>query len=319
MTILHLYPKDAPQLAEYVNMLGGDGDTTSPDIVHVHGCRDKEVIYRALQYKKSRYVLSPHGQMQPWKQKNGNAVMQVRQKQFFSKCYAIIARGKMEQKNLQALGWNPHIEVVRNPIITSTISPETARKQLGVIYQKTIDSNVWELMTPESRTMTACLLKAGIMKDRRYVQQDIPADVNWRHILLYGYQENVIDLISDGMEVMDISKPDIDASHIGYYLPANYQKPAPLHQDAATIVAALRQRPCMRHLVDLHLALVSPDFHDEQLRTMLKDRHLLKYAQRLMAILQELTLLEEGYMPFAPVNDKQTYLIRSQIDNSLSI
>ena len=49
MTILHLYPKDAPQLAEYVNMLGGDGDTTSPDIVHVHGCRDKEVIYRALQ------------------------------------------------------------------------------------------------------------------------------------------------------------------------------------------------------------------------------------------------------------------------------
>lgn len=319
MRILHLYPQDDPQLTEYVSMLGSNDDIPSPDIVHVHGCWNQDIINKALSFTNARYVISTHGQLQPWVRKDYNALQQTRQKSFLSKCHAVIARGRLEQKNLLALGWNPRVEMVPNPFITSTTTPEKTGTLLETIYQKTSDSNVWQNMTAESRTMISCLLKAAIMQDRRYVRQEIPSDVNWRHILLYGSQENVSDLLTLGMQVLGIAIPDIDVSRPGYYLPEHSQKAEPLHQDVATIIATLRKQPCIRHLADLHIALSAPDINDEQLRIDLKDRNLLKHAQRLMAILQELTLLDEGFMPFAPINDKQTLLIREQIDNHLRI
>ena len=46
------------------------------------------------------------------------------EKRFVEKAYSVIAFGKMEEKFLRQLKWNPRIEVIHNALITNSISDQ---------------------------------------------------------------------------------------------------------------------------------------------------------------------------------------------------
>ena len=77
--------------------------------------------------------------------------------------------------------------------------------------------------------------------------------------------------------------------------------------------------PTLLHLIELHRELRRDSVDDDKLTEALEEKHISTDAARLMQILAELTLLDEGYMPLDPVDDRKTRQIRNIIANHLKI
>lgn len=321
--IRHIYPKDEKPTAQYVEMLAQlmGQETLSeehPDIVHLHGCWHKGLITEARRFG-ARIVLSPHGQLQPWiMQEERIKQMLTGQRHLVGECYAVVAQGKMEHDNLLTQGWNPRVEVVPNPLITQTVSPEEAVARLNAIYRKVMDSNVWALMNDDTRRMVAILLKAGITDDSRWITDDVPAEPDWQQIAIFAHYEQVDYLIELGKKVMGLNPPPIDATTIATYLPDDYEPVEP-STDLETLLGDLHRAPTLNRLCALHVLLRKTDFNDDNFVDILRQRKQLKWGQRLMQVLARLTLLEEGFMPLPALDDKETDNIIRTITNHLAI
>ena len=75
----------------------------------------------------------------------------------------------------------------------------------------------------------------------------------------------------------------------------------------------------MLHLIEFTRELYRDTVNDDLLQEALEEKKLTKYASRLMQVLHELTLLDEGYMPIEPLDDRGTQKIRESITNHLKI
>ena len=320
---------------------------TPPDIVHIHGCWQFAMNQAAAMARKAgvRVVLSPHGQLAPWIVKEKSAIAkdtksptaiagrsEYLQRRTVERAYAIIVFGKMEKQSFENLGWNPRVEVISNTIITNSISPQEMCSQVFRIYQKVIDSNVLEQMSEKDEEVLAAIIKAGITGDRRWVGNiPYPAeDIDWRRILIYAEHQNIRNYVDYGISILGLQADNIDTSKIIAYFPEKYQRPRPLKEltgdykgdEADYLLRMIRQiqtAPCLLHLIELSRELRRDNVDDDQLAELLEDKHLTTYASRLMQILAEQTLLEEGYMPIPPTDDRGTRQIRNLIANHLKI
>lgn len=331
MNVHHLYPKDNDLIARHVGMLGGGSAATEgkPDIVHVHGCWQYNEVNEALKAHRqgARIVLTPHGDLQPWvigqrrlTAKQGKALLW--QRRLVESSYVVIVHGNTEAASLRQLGWNPRIEVVRNAVVTNSITPEAMAQQTQEVYRKVMDSNTLALMTDDTRQLLRLLLKAGINGDRRWVTEQVP-DVNeqqWRYLLVYADHENVRAIVDLGARLLGVGHPYIETDKIKSYLPTGYTKPKPEAHDAASLVSELhRRQPTLRHLAELDRALRRNNIQDDRLTDVLIEHRLLKFFRRLLCILSEQTGLDEGFMPAQPLDDSQTQRIRKQLTNHLRI
>ena len=346
MKLLHLYPKDDPVIAKHVQLLqeyGRDmacGDDERPDIVHVHGCWNYAIVRRAeqLRRKGARIVLTPHGGLDPWviaerrlTEKTAKALLW--QRRLIEHSYVLIAQGRMEAEAASHLGWNPRTETIRNAVITSSITPKAMYCQTTAVYQKVMDSYTFELMNDDTLLLMTKLIKAGITGDRRWLPEDdfephgfmrsklsdISAD-DWRHLLLYTEHENIRAVVDRGISILGISQPAVDTSASVSYLPTQYVRPEVTATDVVGITTEInRGALTMRHIVELAQALRNPDADDDKIVAALTDSHLARLFQRLMHLLEEFTLHEEGFMPLPPVNDKQTQAIRKRLVERLRI
>ena len=73
------------------------------------------------------------------------------------------------------------------------------------------------------------------------------------------------------------------------------------------------------HLIELTRELYRDTVNDDLLQEALEGKKLTKFASRLMQVLHEQTLLDEGYMPIDPLDDRGTQNIRESITNHLKI
>lgn len=301
-----------------------------PDIVHLHGCPQRDTIQ--LLYKLSqdnyRIVFTPHGQLHPWEREKQQAKalnlwLQHNARHF----YVMIARSDMEAKSLEELGWNQRIEIVLNPIITRTTTKERMVQQLTAIYQKVADSNPLEVMDKTTQDTLHILVKAGICLDKRWVS-DAAIDkqnTDWRKLLIYAQHEGIADIVAKGTEIMQCAPSAIDAATIPVFLPSQYQPAkampnAPLPQLICTAEhEASHQELSLLRLCEIHRALMQNDLDEELLLQELNDTHVLPFFESLLAVLQQITLLDEGFMPCAPVENKQTQQIRTNISKHLKI
>lgn len=338
MIVEYLYPDDSLLIAKHVNMLekreqkGGE----RPDIVHVHGCWNHEVAKQAMSAhrKGARIVLSPHGGLEPWVVEQRQLSERLAgtllwQRRLVECCYVLIAHGNMEAEALRQLGWNPRIETIRNAVITNSITPEAMSQHTQEVYRKVMDSNTLELMSDEARQMLAMLLKAGITGDRRWVEwgsappdqkETWLAESEWRRLLIYAEHENVRTVVDAGCRVMGVHQPFLETKTIGSYLPTDYQQPRVSAHDVAGIVAETRRAGLtLRHLTELDRALRRDDVQDDRLTEALDESHLLKYFRRLLQVMSEVTLLDEGFMPAQPLDDRKTQRIRNLLYNHLRI
>lgn len=318
-----------------------------PDIVHIHGCWQYALNQAAAMARKQevRIVLSPHGQLTPWILKEKSSIKgenkspidvigrsELLQRRTVEKAYAIIVFGKMECQSFQRLGWNPRIEVVHNSIITNSISQREMCSQVFRVYQKVIDSNVLEQMSEKDVGLLAVIIKAGITGDSRWVA-DIPyptEDIDWRRILIYADHQNICNYVDYGIGTLNLQADHIDISHIDSYFPEKYKRPQPLKEVIGEymgdetdyllrIIKHIQSAPCLLHLIELTRELMRDSVDDDRLQAVLEEKHLALFASRLMQILSEQTLLDEGYMPLDPINDRGTRQIRKTIANHLKI
>ena len=329
MKILHLYPEDDQLIARHVKMLDSGSPDAAPDIVHIHGCWQYKVVRQAMHYHRqgARIVFTPHGGLEPWiiserrlSEKLSKTLLWQRRMAEYS--YVMIAQGNMEAEALRKLGWNPRIEIVRNAVVTNSITPEAMAQQTREVYRKVMDSNTLELMSDESKHLLQLLLKAGITGDRRWVTEQAPdiSEQQWRYLLVYADQENVRTTVDQGARLLGISHPYIETDKIKSYLPTDYSKPKPEAHDAASLVSELhRRQPTLRHLVELDRSLRKNNIQEDRLVDVLDENRLLKFFRRLLCILSEQTGLDEGFMPARPIDDRQTQAIRKRLQNHLRI
>jgi hypothetical protein len=329
MKILHLYDETNPLIAEHVRMLSSDPHGADPDIVHVHGCWQYKVVRQALQAHRrgARIVFTPHGGLEPWiinerrlSEKLAKTLLWQRRMAEYS--YVVIAQGNIEAEALKELGWNPRIEIIRNAVVTNTITPEAMLQHTQEVYQKVMDSNTLELMSAEARHLLMQLIKAGITGDKRWVTDPLPdiSELEWRRLLIYADHEHVRTFVDSGARILGLHHSFIETNTIKSYLPTDYQLPKVEAHDIAGIIEEMHHGSLtLRHLVELDRALRRPDVDEEWLTEALNENHLLKYFRRLLQILTEVTGLDEGFMPAPPIDDRQTQGIRNLLTRHLRI
>lgn len=331
MKTLHLYPTDDPLIAAHVAMLQENEESFSgqPDIVHVHGCWRYNVVRQAMRAHRqgARIVITPHNGLAPWIISERRMTEKLSktllwQRRMVESAYVIIAQGPVESEALTQLGWNPRIETIRNAVVTNSITQEAMRRQTLDVYRKVLDSNTIEQMGNDCRRLMTMLLKAGITGDRRWVEGDAPSisETEWRRLLVYADHENVRTTIDRGTHIMGIRAPYIETAQIKSYLPTDYQLPKVDNHTVEGIVSEIHQGPMtLRQLVELDKALRRPDADDERIIEELTEKRLTRYFRHLLQLLKEVTLLDEGFMPTSPIDDKQTEKLRQKLRSHLRI
>lgn len=329
MKILHLYPANNPLIARHVAMLGASTDEAVPDIVHIHGCWNYKTVRQAMKARSrgARIVFTPHGGLEPWiinERRLSEKLCKTLlwQRQLVECSYVTIAHGRMEAEALQQLQWTPRIEIIRNAVVTNSITPEAMSQHTHDVYRKVMDSNTIELMSPDARRLLTMLLKAGITGDERWIADDPPtiADTEWRRLLIYANHENVRTTVDKGYHLLGLRHEYFDTEHIKSYMPTGYKIPHVAAHDVTGLTAEMhRGQLTLRHFVELDRALRRGDIDEDRLCEALQEKRLLKFFRRLLQILTEVTGLDEGYLPALPLNDRQTQKMRNRLINHLRI
>ena len=357
MNVLHIYPRSNELIQRHVQLLVeglrqsanvqvADNKKSlyqqardfEADIIHVHGV-NQMLQFKALrcaQKMNIRCVVTLHGQMQPFAfsamSKTERINLLLVQREYVQNVYAVITLGKLETSNFTKYGFNPRIEEIHNSVYTNTITPAEMAAQTFAVYQKVMDSNTREKMDSHTLSALKVIIKASIMGDKRWVENE-PLDprlINWRHLLLYAEHENIVNYTDYGIRLLGLSAPLLDTQKVAAYFPKNYVRPKPIkeivgdYQGDETdflmrIIRQLLKAPTLLGCIELTRELYRDNVNDDLLAEKLEDAGLTKSAARLIQVLNEELLLDEGFMPIDPLDDKQTDKLRNNLKNHLKI
>lgn len=357
MNVLHIYPRSNELIQRHVQLLVeglrqsanvqvADNKKSlyqqardfEADIIHVHGV-NQMLQFKALrcaQKMNIRCVVTLHGQMQPFAfsamSKSERINLLLVQREYVQNVYAVITLGKLETSNFTKYGFNPRIEEIHNSVYTNTITPAEMAAQTFAVYQKVMDSNTREKMDSHTLSALKVIIKASIMGDKRWVENE-PLDprlINWRHLLLYAEHENIVNYTDYGIRLLGLSAPLFDTQKVAAYFPKNYVRPKPIkeivgdYQGDETdflmrIIRQLLKAPTLLGCIELTRELYRDNVNDDLLAEKLEDAGLTKSAARLIQVLNEELLLDEGFMPIDPLDDKQTDKLRNNLKNHLKI
>ena len=320
MNIIHVFPSGHQHAADFADMLvrqaatwHADNISVSmhmattyeefvqqcakdwPDVVHVHG-----QLPFALPHD-CRMVVSPHGCSD-----------------LPTGAYVVVARSAMECSRLG--GRHPRIEIVRDPLITRTITAQACFHQLLSVYQRVTDSDVWPLMLPSTRHFLTAVLAVAIGGDANWamVSPDgslppVPSTQELRRLSIYASHEGIMPLVEYGLQLLAIK--DVLPSPSDGYLPVDFVVPKPM--PVATISELLSDidahGPSMLRLTELATALRSNSLDEEKLISSLNDSNQLSLLSALLPLLSERMLLTEGFMPCPPTNNAQSKALQKQL------
>lgn len=356
--ILHIFPKNNADIAEFVKLLVSNMnsdetvvDSTSsltemrkqlkhdrPDILHLHGCwwtGASRAVNQAI-HLGVRIVITPHGELEPWIIHDRFITeklpkLALYQRNIVKRAYAVIVMGRMEQHCIQKLKWNPRIEIIRNPLITQSITPREAALQYTAIYRKVMSSDVYSLMDERTQQTFSSILKVGIADDARWITTlDKPADLHtWRQLLLMAQHEGVINTFLHGMSLLNLEAPDIHPEDIPYYIPTHFQQPPAIESVIGNSFVNENERLmttfkylhrqfrkgklCLSQVIELDREIRTHESDEEGLQEQLAIDHLDKFAARLMTVLSSVTMLEEGFHLLPLLNDKSAKKIEKMV------
>lgn len=229
--------------------------------------------------------------------------------------FVVVARSQMEHNQLAEQF--PRIEIVRNPLITRTTTPAACAQQMLAIYQRVMDSSVYELMNDATRQLLPMLLSAAIGGDSRWVDstalQQLLPQVNFRQLYLYAEHEAVLAHVEEGIRLLNISAPAYEP--VSCYLPTGFRQPQPLSGSSiATMLEDIsRNGPSLLRLVEISEALHHDGLNEEQLLERVDDDKMLPFLAAVLQLLAEQTLLTEGFMPCPPTQSRETQQLRDML------
>lgn len=375
MRILHYYSDTDKMTAEYVdtlaNAMNGMKDSCGldfenvkatsiiqlkklinekpADIMNIHGCwHNSDAIAARIATKNGiRIVITPHGQLEPWiiKQNYWKSKLPriiTYQRNIIKRAYAVIVMGRMETGCVQRLKWNQRTETVLNSLITEAITANEMAAQTAAIYNKVMDSNVYELLDDDIQFAFASLIKAGISGDQRWLTdeeynscKDINI-VNWRRILIYAHHTMLSETILNGAQVINVPVPDIRPAAISCYLPQTKEgqktteqrmKKSSSDSDTTAFIEWIKalhkqfrwSRITISDVVNTAVKLRKMDADEKEIMETLDDKRLGKFVSSLMQVMRDFTRLEEGFMIAKPKKNRRTKRIESMIIRQLEI
>lgn len=367
MNVLHYFDKSDDMVTQYMAMLGrvSSHETTmffasnyreavktlqlvDIDILHIHGCwrRSSARLWTKVRRRATRLVVSPHGQLEPWIFRQHFWTEKLPkwfqfQHHIIRSAYAVIGEDLMEAECLHRMGWNSRIVAVRNPLVTCSVTPEDAIRQLATQYRRVTGSNTIELMDSATLSTLRLIIKAGIVRDIRWLRLPdpyIPPRLDqeaWRQIHCFAQQEQIEPIVSRGLHLLQCDCPPFDAPQPRPFLPDGYKPSKGIGETIGMSFVSENQRLVETfrllhrlsihnglsycHLCELDKELREHDCEEEELAEHLEDLHLLKTARRLMQLMQEETGFDEGFMPVAPLNDRTTRKLKRQLKSHLKI
>ncbi len=365
MRVLHFYPTGDSMITSYVTMLNENMglectnemvtdaavaqqrlQTSHYDILNLHGCWriSSYLAVRKAINNNTRIVITPHGQLEPWEQEEEYWTEKLPKRiaylrRLVRKAYTIIIQGKMEEECMAKLGWNPRTIIIKNALVTQTITPKDMASQTYRVYCQVMDSDQWALMDDDIRQLTRQMIMAGITGDKRWITEPVQSSPDtleqWRQLLCYAHQEQISSIIRRGLFIFGYEPPDLDVGRIPYFVPEGYQEPHSIESvigmsfvsENDRLMATFRllhklagrHLLAVRHLIELDKELREHNCDEDDLCDTLQESRLLKFAGRLMYVIRQFTGLTEGFMPLPPLCDRTSRAMYKQVENYLKI
>ena len=271
-----------------------------PDIIHLHG--RQTAVTEGLPVPPPRIVVSPHGE-------NVDT----------ASAYAVIARSPYELNHLH----DSRKTMVRDPLITSTITFDEAAAVISAVYRRVMNSDPLQLMDQTTRQAMAVMLATGICGDSRwYVGQpwkDRAAEIDFHHLYIYAEEEGVLSTLMRGIALLGLTAPEKAPTDM--YLPDGYKRPAPM--EGASIPQMLqdieRNGLSLLRLAELTKALHSDSLDEAALMAQTEELKLRPTLQAVLQVLSEQTLLTEGFMPCPPLDNDDAERLRWQLETRQQI
>lgn len=258
---------------------------------------------------------------------------------------ALLVTNEREKQDILGLGWTKRIDVVADSVLDSRQSDDRMAQQTLAFYRKVCDTRYQLAMTAMEREAIPSLLHAGLAQEPAHNLLPSDQLLNlrslhpeqWKRILLYADDEGIRDIIDDGISRLQIQAPDIDTTDIRRYallapketrsvdtkelsgnqflrrqrLNDNLNREETLVREIAVMLANTQRieqegNLSLRQLADLYTAIKYNDYDEDRLGEVLRHMRIYRYARRIIQVLSEKIQLKEGFMPFAPLNDRQT-------------
>lgn len=332
-------------------------DERNPDIIHIHGCWDR-YAYRFTKTAISQghaVVLSPHGEIGTYAMKHEHRLAKRikiadYQRWMLKNSEALLVTTEEEREKLLAVGWQDRIDVIKASLLDSSITDEEMAQQLLLFYGKVIDTRYRQMMADSEKEAIRSLIHVGMAHDETMTLLDSQrlltlralTPTQWRHILLYGDDEDMRGIIDAAAQRLQLPIPNIDTSSISRYdarqpkakgeLPADrliggnkllarkvkyetQDDPDVLKEltkmffNARTLIS--KRQMSMRQMAELYDAVKYEDYDESRFREIMKDLKLKNFTRRMIQILADEAYLEEGFMPDDPKNDNTTRKIKA--------
>lgn len=314
--VLHIYPKDDALTAHYLSLL----TTTMQGRIEMMVC-DEKADFEQCCAEQSPDIIHQHGHCGVTMPNgcrlvitaNGVAPLVVDRHSY----YAIIARSQIEARRLNL----PRTEVIRNPLITKTTTFDEVANRLLKVYGRVMDSNPLPLLDKPTRQLLASALKVGLLGDKRWsTAQNSTLNTQYsRRLRIYAELEGVDTILNEGLRLLSINPPARET--IDNYLPTGYSAPASMQ--GRTVIEMLRDVSAghlsLRRLADLFVALYNPHLDESELLAQLEQNELKPLFQSVLQILSEQLLLDEGFMPCAPADNRLTQQLRTLLTKHLAL
>lgn len=325
-------------------------------LLHVFGSWDRAAAHLLMKAEMHNLptIYSPLGGLQPWilKQQGGMTSLSW-QKRMTQRASAVHLCGKLEAETFEKLGWNKRVAIIKNPIFTAEISPEEMARLMIALYRKVQDSNASRLLTPEAQQVIGPLLQLGVdefvlrEKDRcdelRQKAQQLTGE-DWRMISIYASDEQVFELLGNGLNRLSLSVPLIAVNELDRFPNKRKYAKGPLKDDGllsrniimkgkmhdyVSDTEVNEKKFCIQvanfkyemehrgapllHLVDIYRALRFCDMDEVRVLEILNMMGLEAFASRLMTMEQKFLGLTEGFMLIEQKDDKETSQLLRQI------
>ncbi len=224
------------------------------------------------------------------------------------------------------------------------------------LYRKVVDSNPFLLMTENDRKVEDMLLALGASVSENVLSTDIfleikkikdaarkLSDEQWRRIQLHCSDQGVLPLVAKAVETLELPLAFLDVNNINrftenkelpYLETAHAQiKVARMHQlsndynryesERKLCVMLLntkylyrKGKLSRRNIADLYVAIRFGHYNEYVLENMLDEIDMRNFSARMFYVLHRFMLLEEGFVPFKMILDRETKKIINNLFKS---
>lgn len=371
MNIIHYNPHNDIVIAEYIDTLNmamtdevvsrkastvkeikKELTAQHADIINIHGCwhHSLPIVMSLANKHKARLVVTPHGQLEPWVMSRQDNVIKlfrqtIYQRKLIRQAYSVIVMGEMEYLNTKKIGWTERIEIVSNSLFTSKTTDTQMAKETLDVYQKVMDSNVFQAMEEQTRKALFLLFKAAVTNNRHWIDNEEVALVGnldyykWRQIIIYGYTTSTLEYILRGADVFSITPPECHPENIRCYCAARAKRIAESNglpmltlgdngthstDDMTAMIRAIKEKAERKtigisDIILLAVSLFNLRIDEDELRFKLDEAQLSSFAARAMALCTYFTCMPEGFLIMHSKNDRKTKSIINSILTQLKL